>query len=449
MSVGPEIASRVAEIEAQILARTPEWDLEPSLDRITAVCELLGEPQRSIPVIHITGTNGKTSTARMVETLLRAFGLRTGLFTSPHLQSMRERICFDGEPIDEERFIRSYDEVRPIVELVDTRNEIPLSFFEILVAMGYAAFADAPVDVAVIEVGMGGSWDATNVAHGQVAVVTTIALDHERYLGSTPADIAVEKAGIIKAGAVAVLAQQERDVAEVLLARVAEVGATAAREHEEFGVLERVGAVGGQVLSLHGLGGDYHQIYLPLFGEHQARNAACALVAVEAFLGSGGDRLDPATVVEAFAAVTSPGRLEVVRRGPTVVLDAAHNPAGARAAAAGIRDGFSFSRLVGVVAVMGDKDAVGILEQLDDVLDEVVVSQARTPRAMDVDELAAIAVGIFGADRVEVVPGLADAIDTAITLAEEDGDLAGAGVLVTGSVVTVGEARALLRRGRH
>jgi len=442
---------RVAEIEREILARAPEHDLSPSLDRIRALLDLLGSPQESVPVIHVAGTNGKTSTARMIESLLHEFGLRTGRFTSPHLHSMRERIAFDGEPIDVERFVATYDDVAPYLPMVDERNadgqQGPrLSFFEVLTAMGYAAFADAPVDVAVVEIGMGGSWDATNVVDAQVAVVTPIAIDHVRFLGHTLEEIAAEKAGILKPGSFAVLAQQPVAVADVLLHKVAEVGCPMAREGMEFGVGSRSLAVGGQLLTLRGLGGDYDEVFLPLLGIHQAHNAVCALAAVEAFLGgASGGRLDLDIVRAGFARVTSPGRLEIIRSSPTVLLDAAHNPAGAAATAAAVAEGFGFTRLVGVFAAMADKDAKGMLEALEPVLAEIVVTQSGSARAMPVDELAALAVEVFGSERVEVSARLDDAIDSAVTLAEEEGDhLGGAGVLVTGSIVTVAEARSLL-----
>ena len=441
-------ADRMAEIEQAILARAPEHDLTPSLDRIRALLDLLGSPQEATPVIHVAGTNGKTSTARMIDALLSEFGLRTGRFTSPHLHSMRERIAFDGDPIDPERFVATYDDVAPYLPLVDERYDVRLSFFEVLTAMGYAAFADAPVDVAVVEIGMGGSWDATNVADAQIAVVTPIAIDHVSFLGSTIEQIAAEKAGILKPGSFGVLAQQPVEAADVLLHRAAEVDCPVAREGMEFGVRSRSVAVGGQLLGLRGLGGDYDEVFLPLHGAHQAHNAVCALTAVEAFLGGDADargRLDLDTVRAGFARATSPGRLEVVRTSPTVVLDAAHNPAGARATAAALAESFGFTRLVGVFAAMADKDAHGMLEAFEPVLAEVVVTQSGSPRAMPADELAGIAVEVFGADRVEVSSRLDDAIDSAVTLAEEEGDhLAGAGVLVTGSIVTVAEARALL-----
>lgn len=448
MSSAPTEA-QLASVESALLARWPESKLEPSLDRIRALTELLGDPQTAYPVLHVTGTNGKTSTARMIEALLRAFGLRTGLFTSPHLETMRERICFDGEPIDEERFVDTYADIAPYLELVDAKSEHPLSFFEAMVGMAYAAFAEAPVDVAIVEVGMGGTWDATNVADGQVAVVTPVSIDHANYLGGTLDGIATEKAGILKPNAFAVLAQQPLEVAEVMLRRAAEVEATVAREGLEFGLRGRLGAVGGQVLAIQGLGGLYEEVFLPLLGEHQAHNATCALAAAEAFLGGGQGQLDVDVVRTGFADARSPGRLEVVRAAPTVVLDAAHNPAGAAATAAAVDTDFDFSRLVGVLGVMSDKDARGILAAFEPVLAEVVITAVPGPRSMDPDALAAQAVEIFGEERVEVVPRLDDALEAAIALAEEGAEeLSGIGVLVTGSVVLAGAARHLLKRQR-
>lgn len=445
----PEVDKALREVEADLATRWGETKLEPSVARISALMDVLGEPQRAYPSIHITGTNGKTSTARMIEALLAAFELRTGRYTSPHVQSITERISLDGAPISPERFIETFRDVTPYVGMVDASQEYRLSFFEVLTGMAYAAFADAPVDVAVVEVGMGGSWDATNVIDGSVAVVTPIDLDHTDRLGSTPADIAAEKAGIIKPGATVVLAQQPVDAAQVLLKKAVEADATVAREGMEFGIVSREVAVGGQLLTLRGLGGEYDQIFLPLYGAHQAHNAAVALAAVEAFFGVGAGQartLDVDTVREAFASVVSPGRLEVVRRSPTVVLDAAHNPAGARAAAGGVTESFGFSRLIGVVGTSADKDVKGLLEAFEPIFAEIVVTQNSSHRAMDADELAALAVEVFGDDRVVVEPRLDDALEAAITLAEEESEYAGAGVLVTGSVITVGEARLLLGR---
>ncbi|GGQ20491.1 bifunctional tetrahydrofolate synthase/dihydrofolate synthase [Streptomyces roseolilacinus] len=446
----PEVDKALREVEQELSTRWGETKLEPSVQRIAALMDVLGEPQRAYPSIHITGTNGKTSTARMVEALLGAFDLRTGRYTSPHVQSITERISLDGAPISAERFVETYRDVKPYVEMVDGAQEHRLSFFEVLTGMAYAAFADAPVDAAVVEVGMGGSWDATNVIDGSVAVVTPISLDHTDRLGSTPAEIAGEKAGIIKQGATVILAQQPVDAAQVLLKKAVDADATVAREGMEFGVVAREVAVGGQLLTLRGLGGEYEGVFLPLYGAHQAHNAAVALAAVEAFFGIGAQHarsLDLDTVRRAFATVASPGRLEVVRRSPTVVLDAAHNPAGAQAAADGVREAFGFSRLIGVVGASGDKDVRGLLEAFEPIFAEIVVTANSTPRAMDPDALAAVAVEVFGEERVVVEPRLDDALEAAITLAEEEGEFAGAGVLVTGSVITVGEARLLLGKG--
>lgn len=443
-------AETYAEVEDALLSRWPETKLEPSLDRIRAFTELLGKPQRSFRVIHLTGTNGKTSTSRMIERLLRALDLRTGRFTSPHLERMTERISIDGEQLTDEEFVRAFNDVAAYTHLVDADQDHPLSFFETIVGMAYAAFADAPVDVAVIEVGMGGSWDATNVADADVAVVLPIAVDHAKYLGESVTDIAQEKSGILKEGSYAVFAEQTPDVAAVLLERSVEVGATVAREGMEFGVISRVPAVGGQMLSLQGLHGRYDDIFLPLYGAHQAQNAAVALAAVEAF--GNGEPLDVDIVRAAFAEVTSPGRLEVIRRSPTIVLDAAHNPHGADATAAALEDSFSFSPLVGVMGVMGDKDADGVLAAFEPHFHHLICTQNSTPRSMSAADLGAAAIEIYGEDRVTVVPDLAEAIDRAATLAEAGeafGDAFGAGaVLITGSVVTVGEARAMLKGRR-
>jgi len=438
-------AQTFAEAEDALLSRWPETKLEPSLDRIRAFTEILGDPQHAYSVIHLTGTNGKTSTSRMIDTLLRALDLRTGRFTSPHVEKMSERISIDGEPLSDEAFVDAFNEIAPYTHLVDADQPHPLSFFETVVGMAYAKFAEAPVDVAVVEVGMGGSWDATNVADGAVAVVTPISVDHAQYLGGTPAAIAVEKAGIIKEGAVAVLAEQPEEALEVLLARAGEVGATVVREGVDFGVVARTPAVGGQIVTLKGLRTTYDDVFLPLYGAHQAQNAAVALAAVEAFVG-GEDPLGDEIVRNAFAEVTSPGRLEVVRRSPTIVLDAAHNPHGAEATAAALEDSFSFSPLVGVIGVMGDKDAEGVLAAFEPHLEHLVVTENSTDRAMRATRLAEVAVPIYGEDRVTVVPRLADAIDAAAALAESgSGDsLSSGAVLVTGSVVTVGEARVLL-----
>ncbi|MFI8346474.1 bifunctional folylpolyglutamate synthase/dihydrofolate synthase [Streptomyces sp. NPDC085596] len=446
----PEVDRALREVETELATRWGETKLDPSVTRIAALMDVLGDPQRTYPSIHITGTNGKTSTARMIEALLGAFELRTGRYTSPHVQSVTERISLDGAPISAERFIETYEDIKPYIGMVDTAQEYRLSFFEVLTGMAYAAFADAPIDVAVVEVGMGGSWDATNVIDGDVAVVMPISLDHTDRLGETPEQIATEKAGIIKPDSTVIMAQQPVDAAQVLLKKAVEENATVAREGMEFGVVDRQVAVGGQLLTLRGLGGEYPEVYLPLHGAHQAHNAAVALAAVEAFFGVGAERAEPLdidTVRKAFAAVSSPGRLETVRRSPTVVLDAAHNPAGAEATAEAVRESFDFSRLIGVVGASADKNVRGLLEAFEPLFAEVVITQNSSHRAMDADELAAIAVEVFGEERVQVEPRLPEALEAAITLAEEEGEFAGGGVLVTGSVITVGEARLLLRKG--
>jgi dihydrofolate synthase/folylpolyglutamate synthase len=442
------LATTIAEVDDALQSRWPESRLEPSLGRIQAFTQLLGDPQRGYPVIHLTGTNGKTSTSRMIDTLLRALELRTGRFTSPHLERINERITIDGEPLTDAEFVRAFNDVAPYTHLVDAAQPIPLSFFETIVGMAYAAFADAPVDVAIVEVGMGGVWDATNVADGTVAVVTPIGVDHAAYLGTSVDEIAIEKAGIIKPGATAVLAEQRPGPAEILLRRCAEVDASPVREGLEFAVVSRVPAVGGQMLTLQGLRGQYDEVFLPLYGAHQAQNAALALAAVEAF--ASDDQLDADLVREAFSRTTSPGRLEIIRRSPMILLDAAHNPHGAEATAAALEDSFAFSPLIGVIGVMSDKEYEGVLAAFEPHLAHVVVTQNSTRRALPASELAATAREVFGEDRVTVTPRLADAIDEATALAEAGealGSSIGTGaVLVTGSVVTVGEARAMLRR---
>jgi dihydrofolate synthase/folylpolyglutamate synthase len=434
-------------VMAALADRWPSEDkMQPDLERISLLMDMLGSPQKSYPVVHISGTNGKTSTARIVDSLLQSFGLRVGRYTSPHLESVTERITVDGVPLSEEQFAAAYDDIAPYVELVDSRMPVRMTFFEVLTAMAYAAFADAPVDAVVVEVGLGGLWDATNVVEASTVIVTPVGLDHVPMLGTTVAEVAAEKAGIIHPGATVVLAAQQPDAAEVLLRRCVEVGATVAREGLEFGVVERHTAVGGQLVTLQGLAGTYDEMFLPLFGAHQAANAACALAAVEVFLGGGESRqIDPDAVREGLAAARSPGRLEVVRTSPTVVLDAGHNPHGMTATVRALSEAFSFTKLVGVVACLADKDVQGMLEVLEPALSSVVVTTNSSPRAMPVDDLLALAVEVFGEDRVAAEDRLDDALDTAIAMADDEVDYGGAGVLVTGSVVTVGEARVLLR----
>lgn len=446
-------STALSEVWRNLLGRWPESQLEPSLSRIASLTTLLGDPQTAYPVIHVTGTNGKTSTARMIEIMLRSYGLRTGLFTSPHLIDPRERICLDGEPVDAERFLHVWNDVAPYVDMVDSNSLADggpqLSFFEVMTALAFATFADAPVDVAIIEVGMGGSWDATNVAHGQVAVITPIALDHQNYLGDTIEEIAAEKAGIIKPDSYVVLAGQDEAAAAVLSARIADVGAIAFREGIDFGVVDRQIAVGGQMLSLQGIGGQIDQVFVPMFGEHQARNAAVALCAVEAFMGAGKPPVDDDVIRAGLDQATSPGRLEIVRRTPTVVVDAAHNPAGAVALAHALDDSFEFATLVGIIGVLEDKDPMHFLIPLEPILSTVIITQPTSPRALSAEALAAIANEVFGEDRVQVADNLSEALDRAVTLAEADAVYGGGGVLVTGSIVLVGEAKQLMQKGRR
>ena len=423
------------------------------LGRITGLLDALGNPQKAYPAIHLTGTNGKTSTARMIDSLLRAHGLRVGRYTSPHLETVRERISIEDQPISEERFVEVYREVAPLAEHLDAvataEGGEPLTYFDMTTALAFAAFADAPVDVAVVEVGLGGAEDSTNVLHAGTCVITPIGLDHTEWLGDTLTDIALAKSGIIHRDATVVCAAQPDEAVEPIVERCVEMGATLAREGAEFGVLRRATAIGGQMLTLQGLGAQYDEVYLPLHGAHQAQNAAVALAAVEAFLGAGARRgLDPEVVRAGFAGATSPGRLERVRTAPTILLDAAHNPAGMAATVDALQAEFAFRRLVAVVAVLADKDVTSMLHLLEPVVDAVVLTRNSSPRGMSTEEMARAADEVFDPERVTVVPELPDAIAEAVALAEADvdGGISGVGVLITGSVVTVADARRLLAR---
>lgn len=442
------VPDNVESLWSDLQNRWPENILEPSLTRIASVVELLGDPQKAFPIVQITGTNGKTSTARMIESLLRASGLRTGLFTSPHLMSPAERILIDGEPISDDRVLALWEDIRPYVEIVDARSIADggpaLSFFEVMTALAYAAFADAPVDVAVIEVGMGGEWDATSVAHANVAVITPIDLDHTEYLGESVRDIALEKSGIIKLDSIAVIARQDQDVRDILAGRCAAVNAVPSWEGIEFDVVERTQAVGGQMVALRVDDQIFTDIFLPLFGAHQARNAAVALAAVHAFLGSV-----PADVVEeGFASVVSPGRLQVMRRNPTIVVDTAHNPHGITAALAAVGESMGFDPLIVIFGALVEKDVAGMLRLIGESAESVVIWQPQSPRAMPLDQLTDLAVAELGSERVWVADSPADAIDRAVTLAEADQAYGGGGVLITGSVVLVAEALRLLGDSR-
>ena len=405
--------------------------------------DLLGNPERATPVIQVAGTNGKGSTCIMIDALLRSAGLRTGRFASPHLSDARERICIDGQPLSEARFAEAWQEVEPFVRMVDEQqlDGIAMTFFEVITGMAYAAFADTPVDVAVVEVGLGGRWDATSVADPQVAVVTPVGADHTHILGDSLEKIAAEKAGIIKPGATVVLSGQEPAAARVLLAQAVEAGDVVRAEGPDFGVLERRPAVGGQVIRIESAGGPLGDLFLPLHGAHMARNAALAVAAVEAFLG--GQPLAPEIIEEGFASVVAPARLELARTSPAIVIDTAHNPQAAQATIDACQEAFAFQPLIGVVAMMADKDTSGVLEIFASAMDQVVVTRAQgTPRALPAEELARAAEDFWPAGKVHQAPAMPDALELATLLADAAGP--GAGVLVAGSLIAAGQARDLL-----
>jgi dihydrofolate synthase/folylpolyglutamate synthase len=445
------LEDQVGTVYREILRRAPEDKAEPSLDRIAAATALLGDPQRAYKTIHVAGTNGKTSTARIADSLIRAHGLRTGRFTSPHLRSVAERIAIDGQPITPAAFLDAWSQVAPVVELVDRRSAArggpQMTFFEVLTALAFTAFADAPVDVAVIEVGLGGSWDATNVVDSTVQVITPIARDHEAYLGSTLEQIASEKAGIIRSRAV--IGRQPSAAASVLVRALEEAEAVGYWLGQDFDVVARGVAVGGQVARLRGLAGEYEDVLLPLFGAHQADNAALAAAAVELLMSDADQPLPGAAYLEGMERADSPGRLEVVGNAPTVLVDAAHNVAGAEALVEAIEETFPIA-LVGVIGMLDDKDAEGFLGVLEPALSQVVVTRSTSPRAIVPETLGQVAREVFGPDRVEVVERLDDALVRAVELAGIDTpDAPGAlatGVLATGSVTVAAEARILMGR---
>jgi len=436
--------ARLSVIEAALEARWPETRIAPTLERIAALTDILGSPQLSYPTIHIAGTNGKTTTARMIDSLLHEMGLRTGRYTSPHLESFLERISINGKPIEPKDFIFAYNDVAPYLELMDQRFETPISFFEAMTALAFVAFAEFPVDIGVIECGMGGEWDATNVVAAAVSVITPIGFDHMEYLGETLTEIARTKSGIIKSDSIVVLARQEPEAAVELLRRAAELGVEVAREGVEYSLESRAVAVGGQLLSINGVSGRYDDIFLPLHGKHQASNAATALAAVESFFG--GHELDPESVRAGFAAVSSPGRCEIVFRDPTVILDAAHNPHGAKALAETLESEFTFDEIIGIFGAFADKDIEGILKELEPVFNSIIVTASTSTRAMPAADVQRIAERIFGPDRVRMIEHLEDAVKRAITDSRNPLSDESIGIVVTGSVVTVGQARAVLKR---
>jgi dihydrofolate synthase/folylpolyglutamate synthase len=428
----------------ELLARVGEAAPQPRLEATRRAVELLGDPQRSAPVVHITGTNGKTSTSRMIESLLRATGLRTGLLTSPHLVRVTERIMLDGRPVSDEAFARNWDDIRPYLLMIDAElianDEAPLSFFEALTVLAFAVFADAPVDVMVLEVGMGGEWDSTNVADGQVAVFTPIALDHVERLGRTIAEIARTKAGIIKPAASVVSAIQPLEALDELRTAAEHDEASLAVERVDFALESTTVAVGGQVIDVRGRAGEYRGLYLPLYGDHQAQNAALAIAAVESFLGDGTRPLDGDVVAEGLATATSPGRLQLVGIEPTVIVDAAHNPHGAAALAAAISEYFDFDEITVVVGILRDKDAHGIVAELAPFATQFFVTTSASERALPVEELVELVAGVAGEESVfsfsESDLALASARDWAAAAPRR-------AVVVTGSITLVGEAIAL------
>ncbi|MGV8884841.1 MAG: bifunctional folylpolyglutamate synthase/dihydrofolate synthase [Microbacteriaceae bacterium] len=439
-----EDADRVYE---QLLARIGEAAPQPRLEATRRAVELLGDPHRAYPIVHITGTNGKTSTSRMTESILRAYGLRTGLMTSPHLVRVNERIMIDGLPISNRALARNWDDISPFLQLVDAElaaaGDPELTFFEALTVLAFASFADAPVDVAVIEVGMGGEWDSTNVADGQVAVFTPIALDHTQRLGSTVAEIARTKSGIIKPAATIVSAEQPAE-ALAELQRAAELTeSTLSVEGGAFALESTTVAVGGQLISVRGRAGTYSELFLPLFGDHQAHNAALAIAAVESFLGDGSQALVADVLEEGLATATSPGRLQIVGTDPSVLVDAAHNPHGATALASALTTYFTFSEIAVVIGVLDDKDARGIVSALASVATRFFVTQSQSDRSVPYDDLADIVRELTASDSTTSYESCEGAIASAREWASEAPDRA---VIVTGSITLVGEAIALASR---
>ncbi|MBT2486248.1 MULTISPECIES: folylpolyglutamate synthase/dihydrofolate synthase family protein [unclassified Microbacterium] len=425
-----------------LLARAGERWVQPRKERTARVLAFLDDPQRTYRVVHITGTNGKTSTARMIESLLRAHDLRTGLFTSPHLERFTERIMIDGEPIDDAAIADAWDEIEPFVDIVDAEfaaaDDAPLTFFELLTVLAFVAVADAPVDVLVLEVGMGGEWDSTNTADGDVAVFAPIDIDHADRLGATIAEIAEVKAGIIKEGAAVVSAQQPAEVVEVLRRVAAERSATIVFEGEDFGLADQKLAVGGQLLTVRGLAGEYVEEYLPLYGAHQGHNAALAVAAVESLIGGGSRPIAADVISDGLQGATSPGRLQLLGIAPTVVVDAAHNPHGARALVQALDDSFDFDEWGLVLGVLSDKDAAGIIGHLAPAAAHVFATAPDSDRASDADAIADLVEQV--GQRVTVHDSLAEAADAAREWAASSDRRA---VIITGSVVLAGEAIAL------
>lgn len=437
---------RLDAIEKALLNRWPETRIAPTLDRIAALVDVLGSPQLSYPTIHIAGTNGKTTTTRIIDSLCYELGMRTGRFTSPHLESFLERISINGEPITAQGMIATYNDIALYLDLIDSKMPNKLSFFEAMCALAFVAFAEFPVDVGIFECGMGGEWDSTNVINAAVSVITPIGFDHTEYLGNTLEKIATTKSGIIKEGSFAVLARQEAESAQVLMRKCAEMDATPIREGIEYSVKERAIAVGGQIFSVGGVYGEYNDLFLPLHGAHQAANAATAIAAVEVFAGER--KLDDELLRAALVNSTSPGRCEIVMRKPTIIIDAAHNPHGAVSLRKTLSEEFDFETIIGIVAPMGDKDVEGIFEELESVLSQIIVTKNTSHRAADIADLHSSAAQVFGSERVSVADNLHEAITRAIDQARLENAVneINTAIIVTGSVVTAGEARAIVRK---
>lgn len=427
-----------------LLARIGESNPQPRLGPTRRAVELLGDPHRSYPIIHITGTNGKTSTSRMIESLLRAHGLRTGLMTSPHLQRFTERILIDGVPITDEAVVHNWNDIEPYIAMVDAElldaGEPELSYFEALTVLAFASFADAPVDVVVLEVGMGGEWDSTNVADALVAVFAPIALDHQSRLGNTIAEIARTKAGIIKPASIVVSAAQHPD-AEVELRRAAQLTESEFNiEGDAFTLVDTTVAVGGQMISVNGRAGEYREIFLPIYGDHQAHNATLAIAAVESFLGNGSQPLVGDVLTEGMAEATSPGRLQLIGTDPSVIVDAAHNPHGAASLAAALQRYFHFDEITFVVGVLADKDAKSMMEALAPLATRFHVTQSASDRSIDAFELSEIVGAASHVEQTFAFDHPKEALDLARAWAQESPRRA---VVVTGSITLVAEAMAI------
>lgn len=444
MSTEAHWARKAAEVEAALVARIPENKLRPRLEPTRRAVELLGDPQRSYRVIHITGTNGKTSTTRFIERLLREHGLRTGRFTSPHLVKLNERMAIDGEPVEDQVLWEVYQDIEPVLDMVDAElvaaGDTKLTFFEALAVLGFAVFADAPVDVLVLEVGMGGEWDSTNVADGDVAVFTPVSLDHMERLGNTLAEIAKTKSGIIKPDAIVVSSVQTADALPVIEAKAASTAAGFKLLGRDAKVLSAEVVPGGQRITVQGLAGDYRDLFLPLYGEFQAENLATAIMSVEAFLGGGNLAIADDVIRVAVADMSSPGRLQIVSNNPLTILDGAHNPGGAESLAKALATHFAAPKTIGIVGVLGEKDAAATLAPLAKSFDHVIVAASSSPRAVAAEELANVAATVFGAENLSVAESVADAYEIAQTMVFEGG-----AIVVTGSLSMVGDMLKLVQ----